>query len=89
MLTPWEYVFFGVMCFALLVTEAILVLTWWRTFVNPRFPSRGLPERVSDQEVRIAHLEKRVAEQEEELGVLRQRVAGLSGLLSRPNRGEA
>ena len=89
MLNPWEYAFFGVMYFVLIVCAVALGLTWWRTFVNPKFPSRGLPERVNNQEVRIAHLEKRVADQEEELGVLRQRVVELSELLSGSQREEA
>ncbi len=80
-----EYVFFGAMSLSLVASAVILCLLWWRTFVNPKFPSQGVPQRVDAQEARIAKLEKRVADQEEELGVLRQRVAELSDRLSNLN----
>lgn len=87
-ITLGEYIFFGAVSFVLVVSAILLVLFWWRTFVNPQFPSRGLPSRVDEQEARIAHLEKRVAQQDEELEVLRQRVTELSDRLSNASRGE-
>ena len=88
MLTPAEHVFFGSMSFALVVAGVTAALLWWRTFVNPSFPSRGLPQRVDDQELRIAKLEMRVATQEEQLEGLRQRVVELNDRLAGLNRRE-
>lgn len=81
--TPAEYAFLGSLSFVLVVSAVIMCLVWWRTFVNPHFPSRGLPERVDDQEARIVQLEKRVAAQKAQLEALRLRVAQLNDRLSR------
>ena len=86
--TPAEYAFLGTLSFVLLVSAVALALLWWRTFINPRFPSRGLPQRLDDQESRIAQLEIRVAAQEAQLEVLRQRVVELSNQLASLNRRE-
>ena len=77
-----EYAFFATLLFALLVPAVIILLQWWRTYVNPNFLIRGIPERINDQEARIVHLEKRVADQEAELEVLRQRMDELSDKVS-------
>ena len=86
--TPAEYAFLGTLSFVLLVSAVALALLWWRTFINPRFPGRGLPQRLDDQESRIAQLEIRVAAQEAQLEVLRQRVVELSDQLASLNRRE-
>ena len=80
--TPAEYAFLGTLSFVLLVAGVGVALLWWQTFVNPKFPSRGLPTRVDDQETRIIQLETRVAAQEAQLETLRLRVAELSDQLT-------
>ena len=58
------------------------VLHWCRLLLNPSLVTQGIRERLSNQEMRIEHLEKRVAEQEAELQVLRQRMDELSEQVS-------
>ncbi len=82
MISPAEFALFGALFFVLVASAVILGLLCWRAFVNPNLLGRGLPERISHQETRIAHLEKRVADQEAELEVLRRQVNELSERVS-------
>ena len=87
MITPAEYVFFGVLSFFLLVAAAAVGWLWWRVFASPSLnPSpessnRRIPRGSSNREARIADLERIVDKQQEELVALRVRVAEMDGKL--------
>lgn len=66
----------------MMLSPAKHILHRWRLLFNPGLATQGIRERLSNQEVRIEHLERRVAEQEAELQVLRQRMDELSEQVS-------